>query len=288
METDRSDVAFLITCFDQIREIKFTIKMLRTLWKSTARSPIVLVISGDFDRSISFNDDDYTRVVHLDDMVGSHFRTLVSTSIMRQIEHGMLEVKDLERTHGPIRTVVHLHGDILLLGEKGFFQEIDKWRATKKPLAADNVGAQAPVIKTLDAHEYKWKFFGCELMPQLFAVDHDFCKHTGYMYDMPIIGDLEKKATEWALIGNLHRALHDEGSGHALLPQITMEDKESPYRFVFWDNVHVVRPNRQQWGLHTHWGGFSHFGNSLHYSKEHREKRNEMALRQYGVDLSAW
>lgn len=284
-----NDTAFLITAFDQLREVQFTIKMLRSLWKTTVQSPIVLVISGDVDRSITFDDDPYTRVVHLDDMVGDKFRTLVSTSIMRQIEHGMLEIKDLEREHGRIRQVVHMHGDILLLDEKGFFNEMARWKATKKPIAADNVGAQNPVKKTIDGKEYHWRFFGCELMPQLFVVDNDFCQLTGYMYEMSVIGMAEQKATEWALIGNLHRCVFEHGSGHSLIPVVQPDkDKDSPYRDVFEEFVHIVRPNRDQWGLHTHWGGFCHFGNSLHYSKEHRERRNEMALRKYGIDLSNW
>ena len=283
-----NDTAFLITAFDQLREVKFTIKMLRSIWKTTARSPIVLVISGDVDRSITFNDDPYTRVVHLDDMVGDKFRTLVSTSIMRQIEHGMLEVKDLEREHGTIRQVVHMHGDILLLGEEGFFKELERWKKTGKPIAADNVGAQNPVKKMIDGIEYHWKFFGSELMPQLFAVDHNFCKITGYMYDMPVIGKWEAKATEWSLIANLHRALHEATSDVKLLPYLSPVMKSSPYENVFKENVHVVKPNRPQWGLHGHWGGFCHFGNSLHYTKEQREERNEMALRRYGIDLTNW
>lgn len=283
------DTAFLITAFDQLREVKFTIKMLRELWVTTSKSPIVLVISGDRGRSITFNDDPYTRVVHLDDIVRDKFRTLVSTSIMRQIEHGMLEIKDLEREHGLIRNVVHLHGDILLLNEKGFFTELKKWKKTGNPIAADNVGAQNPVTKVLNGHEYRWKFYGSEIMPQLFVVDHSFCKQTGFMYDMPIIGDLEKKATEWALIGNLHRAMWAAGSGQALLPVIDpLVDKESPYKYIFDNLVYVVKRNRQQWGLHKHWGGFCHYGNSLHFPKDIREQRNEIALKQYGVDLSTW
>jgi hypothetical protein len=284
-----SNTAFLITAFDQLREVKFTIKMLRQLWRTTQKSPIVLVISGDYDRTITFNDDPYTRVVHVDDMVGPDFKTLVSTSIMRQIEHGMLEIKDLERQHGRIDNIVHMHGDILLLSEKGFFKEIERWKATGKPIAADNVGAQNPVVKNIGGKEWKWKFYGCELMPQLFVVDQHFAACTGFMYDMTVIGDLEKKATEWALIGNLHRAMHHEGSGHALRPVIDpLKDKSSPYQFVFDKEVHVVKRNRAQWGLHSHWGGFCHFGNSLHYTKEQRETRNEAALRQYGIDLESW
>jgi len=284
-----NETAFLITAFDQLREVKFTVKMLREIWKTTSQSPIVLVISGDTDRSIFFNDDDFTRVVHLDDMVGDKFRTLVSTSIMRQIEHGMLEIKDIEREYGPIKNIVHIHGDILLLDEDGFFAQLNQWKLSNKPVAADNVGAQNPVKKVIDGVEYNWRFFGCELMPQLFAVDHDFCKHTGYMYDMTIIGEAEIKATEWALLGNLHRAVYEDGSGHALLPHIDPQnDKDSPYRCVFNELVHVVKHNRDQWGLHPHWGGFCHFGNSLHYTKEHRESRNTMALSKYGIDLSNW
>lgn len=283
-----SRTAFLITAYDQLREVKYTVNMLRNVWETTLNSPIVIVISGDTDRTVMFNNDPLIRVVHLDDIVGNRFKTLVSTSIMRQITHGMLEIKDLERDH-PIKSIVHMHGDILLLNEKGFFKEIDKWRATGKPIAADNVGAQNPVSKVIEGRMWNWKFYGCELMPQLFVVDHAFCSHTGYMYDMEVIGDLEKKATEWALIGNLHRAVHDEGSGHQLRPHINpLEDSHSPYRFVYSDLVHCVKKNRAQWGVHPHWGGFCHFGNSLHYTQQQREFRNEQVLRQCGLDLEAW
>lgn len=281
--------AFLITAFDQTREVRFMRHIIRERWRTHKDSPIVVVISGDRDRIMHFNEDPLTRVVHIDDMVGDKFKTLVSTSIMRQITHGMLEVKDLERQYGRIENVVHMHGDILLLNERGFNDELLRWKGTGKPLAGDNVGAQNPVVKEIDGKEWKWRFYGSELMPQLFAVDHDFCKFTGYMYDMEVIGDLEAKATEWALIGNLHRALCSPGDGHALIPHINpLQDSESPYRFVFDEHVHVVKRNRAQWGLHKHWGGFCHFGNSIHYTKSDRETRNELALKQYGINLEKW
>ena len=281
--------AFLITAYDQLREVAFTRHMLRRMWKGTKEAPIVIVISGDWGRDLHYQNDPFTRVVHLDDMVGDKFKTLVSTSIMRQIEHGMLEIKDLEREHGRIDNIVHMHGDILLLNEKGFFKEIERWKSSGRPVAADPVGAQNPITKKIDGKTWNWRFYGSELMPQLFAVDHAFCNHTGFMYDMKVVGDLEKKATEWALIGNLHRALWEAGSGHALIPQINpLEDAHSPYRFVFDEQVHVVKRNRQQWGLHDHWGGFCHFGNSLHYTKKDRERRNELAMQRYGIDLEAW
>ncbi len=281
------DTAFLITAFDQLREVRFTVKMLRTMWKSTKQSPIVVVISGDTNRDLQFPADPYTRVVHLDDMVKEKFKVLVSTSIMRAIEHGMVEIKDLEREHGTIRDIVHLHGDILLLGEEGFRQTLDRWRSSGCPVAADNVSPNGPYHLDLWGKKYALKFFGEELMPQLFVVDHAFCKATGYMYNMPIIGDLEEKATEWALIGNLHRATYEPGFGEALNPHVDVNDKCGPYERAF-DLVWHVAENRQQWGLHKHWGGFAHFGNSLHYSKGHREQRNELALKQYGISLEDW
>jgi len=287
---DRNNVAFLITAFDQLREVLFTIKMLRKKWESTRRSPIVLVISGDYDRSIKFHDDPFTRIVHLDDMVEDKFKLLVSTSIMRQIEHGMIEVNDLERAHGRIDSIVHLHGDILLLGETGFFKTFDAWRQTDYPIAADNVSPNGPHhLKNIHGKEFHLRFFGQELMPQLFVVDHNFCKATGYMYNMPVVGNLEIKATEWGLIGNLHRATMELGNGQALVPQVDVySDQYGPYEKTFSENVYVVARNRQQWGLHTHWGSFCHFGNSIHFTKEQREKKNEIALRSYGLDLSEW
>lgn len=285
----RNNTAFLITAFDQLREVNFTVHLLRNIWKETQKSPVVIVISGDSERQVYFNHDPYTRVVHLDDMVGDKFKTLVSTSIMRQITHGMLEIKDLEREFGRIDNIIHMHGDILLLNEQGFFKELDRWKSDGRPIAADNVGAQHPVTKVINGKRWAWRFFGCELMPQLFAVDHAFCSHTGYMYDMEVVGDLERKATEWALIGNLHRTLFEHGSGKALHPVIDpFSDKFSPYKDIFEDNVYVVRNGRPQWGLHKHWGGFCHYGNSLHYTKEQREKANKVALAQYGIDLAKW
>ena len=278
------DVCFLITAFDQFKEVRFTIDMLRTKWKNTRNSPIVLVISGDTERNINFNDDPLTRVVHLDDMVGDKFKILVSTSIMRQIEHGMIEVTDLERAHGPINSIVHMHGDILLLGEEGFLRTLNDWRASGLPVAADSVSPNGPHHLDLFGKKYRLSFHGQELMPQLFAVNHAFCKATSYMYSMPIIGDLEIKATEWALIGNLVRATSDEPAG--IINE--WHHPEGPYVDEFKELVYVVARNRSQWGLHKHWGGFAHFGNSLHYTKEHREARNEAALKQYGLDLEAW
>ncbi len=288
MTKDRTDVCFFITAFDQLREVRFTIDMLRKKWTRTAKSPIVLVISGDFDRSISYDDDPYTRVVHVDDMVRDKFKTLVSTSIMRQIEHGMIEVRDLEREHGTIKSIVHMHGDILLLGEEGFFKTLDDWRATNMPVAADNVSPNGPHHLDIDGKKYRLTFHGQELMPQLFAVDHTFCKVTGYMYSMPIMGDLEEKATEWALIGNLYRAGELPHYLGMLIKLDSWEKSVGPYKETYDELVYVVKSGRQQWGLHKHWGGFAHFGNSLHYTKEHRETRNEMALKQYGLDLTAW
>jgi len=288
----KNEVGFLITAFDQLREVQFTIDMLRTKWKNTATAPIVLVISGDTDRSITYNNDPYTRVVHLDDIVGPYFKVLVSISIMKQIEHGMLEMKDMEREHGLIDSIFHMHGDILLLGEDGLFDELRRWKKTGKPVAADQLGAGGPWHIENPCglgKDYHLKWFGHELMPQLFAVDHHFCKHTGYMYDMPVIGDLEVKATEWALIGNIHRATHEEGSGEALIPQVDVyKDKMGPYGRAFDECVHVVKSRRQQWGLHQHWGGFTHFGNTLKFTRAQCEERNRVVLQRYGLDLATW
>ena len=292
MNENKNEVGFLITAFDQIREVSFTIDMLRTKWSNTRKAPIVLVISGDHNRSLVYNDDPYTRVIHLDDIVGPYFKTLVATSIMKQIEHGMIEIKDLERQHGDIKRIIHMHGDILLLGEDGFFEEIKRWDASGKPVAADPVSPGGPWhLPNLDGKgkDYDLIWYGQEIMPQLFGVDHHFCKHTGYLYDMPIIGDLEIKATEWGLIGNLHRAVHDEGCGEALIPHVDVHsNSRGPYENVYSNQVHTVVRGRQQWGLHSHWGSFTHFGNTIKFSPEHRERRNRAALKQYGLDLEAW
>lgn len=286
------DVAFLITAYDQLREVLFTVKMLRTMWKSTKESPVVVVITGDKERVVSFPNDPYTRVVHLDDFIGENqekCKVLVSTSIMRQIEHGMLEVKDLEREHGTIRDVVHMHGDILLFGEDGFRKTLDEFRASGRPVAADNVSPSNPISLDLFGEKYDLRFFGQELMPQLFVVDHVFCKNTGYMYNMSVVGKLEKKATEWALIGNLHRAIYEPGGGQALTPYIDVwSHVNGPYGPTFDLEVYCVKKNRQQWGVHNHWGGFAHFGNSIHSTAAERERKNKIALSQYGIDLEAW
>lgn len=290
----KNEVGFLITAYNQIRETKFTVNMLRTKWRYTRQSPIVIVISGDHNRSLVYNDDPLTRIVHLDDIVGSNFRRLVSTSIMRQIEHGMLEMRDLERQCGSIESIIHMHGDILLLGEDGFFSQLNKWKESGKPVAADPVGMNGPSLLSKDEfadvdEDVNMKFYGTELMPQLFAVDHMFCKTTGFMYEMSIIGNLERYATEWALVGNLHRAVHEEGGGEALIPQVNVhKDERGPYENVYANEVYTVKAGRHQWGLHNHWGGFCHYGNSIHFSTSQREKRNRQALVQYGLDLKTW
>jgi len=284
------NLAFLITAYDQVREVRLTVDILRRQWKETKAAPIVIVISGDKERALAFPDDPLTRVVHLNDIVGPHFQTMVSTSIMRQITHGMLEIADLERL-GCIDTIIHMHGDILLLNERGFFDELNKWPKNLKPVAADSVGEQGPYTEVLPGPQgegsYTWHFAGNELMPQLFAVDHLFCKLTGFMYDMEVCGDYERVSTEWALMGNLHRATYTEGQGEHVSPY-NIKVGTKPYEVAFNDLVHVVAPGRSQWDLHKHWGGFAHFGNSLHFSKEVREKRNLAAARAYGIDLSKW
>lgn len=287
-----SDVAFLITTYDQLKEVRFTVRMLRTMWESTKKSPIVIVATGDKERELNFPHDPLTRVVHLDDFIGDDqekCKVLVSTSIMRQIEHGMLEVKDLERDYGPIRNVVHMHGDILLLGEEGFRETLEKFRASGRPIAADSVSPSSPIRLELFGHTYNLRFFGQELMPHLFIVDHYFCKNTGFMYDMPIVGELEEKATEWALIGNLHRAIYEYGGGQALRPLVDVwNDISGPYEPTFDLEVYCVAKGRKQWGVHNHFGGFCHFGNSIHFSKEDRERKNELALKRYGISLEDW
>jgi hypothetical protein len=264
-----NNVGFLITAYDQKREVRFTVDMLRKKWNRTSKSPISIVISGDPDRTVKFPDDPLTRVTTLDDMVGKDFNGLVSTSIMKQIRHGIIELRDLERVGDKVDFVVHMHGDILLLNEEGFFAELERFNQSGKSLAVDTVGAQ----KTDYIH-----FDGYEIMPQLFAVRKHFLDNTGYFDRLSIHGDLEKRSTEWALKGNLARAIKRSRAGCDWY-----EDN-----FFVQNYCHIVAAARSQWDLHRHWGGFAHFGNSLHFPQHVREARNKMALQAYGVDLSAW
>jgi len=250
------NAAFLITCYDTMREARFTVDLLRNKWVKTKHCPIVIVISGDTQRNLQFNDDKLTRVVHLDDIVGVDFNNLVSTSIMRQIRHGMIEVKDFARSLY-IDNVVHMHGDILLLNEKGFVDTLENFNNSDKFVAADPVSAQRSDYIHFD---------GYELMPQIFAAKYDFCLRTSYLFQMDIEGDLERRSTEWALIGNLKRAT-----------------RWATERKAFEEYVCVIEPSRQQWGEHKGWGGWIHYGNMLHCPKEKREQMNEAALRSKGV-----
>jgi hypothetical protein len=262
-------VGFLITAYDQKREVRFTHNMFRSKWKRTSESPISIVISGDADREIKFADV-RTRVTTLDNMVGKDFNNLVSTSIMKQIRHGMIELEDLERITGKVDYVVHMHGDILLMNENGFFEELDRFAKSLKRIAVDTVGAQC--------NDYI-HFDGLEIMPQLFVVRRDFIDQTDFMKNMTVQGDLETRSTEWTLRGNLTRCVREmQNADLDILPDKTIIDMI----------CHVVAPARDQWALHRHWGGFAHFGNSLHFPAHVRELRNEMALRAYGVDISKW
>lgn len=288
---NKNEIAFLITAFDQIREVTFTVNMLRTKWRKTRKAPIVIVVSGDHDRSLMFRDDDFTHVVHIDDIVGDNTRCMQPTSIMRQIEHGMKEIKWMEHLHGDIESIIHMHGDILLLDEAGFFEELKRWRQSGKPIAVDNVGPNGPhYISTKEYPDVKKDinmiFMGQEIMPQLFAVDHKFCSITGYMYDMEICGNLEEYATEWALIGNLYRCLSDSKDLHLNINE--WKQDVGPYKDVFDENIHIVKQNRGQWGIHNHWGGFCHFGCNVHVSKEDREYRSYQALMKHNIDMEAW
>lgn len=254
------NIGFLITAYNQLKCVKFTIATIRK-WKKFADCPIVLVISGDENREVFYKDDDLTRVVHLDDMVGDDFNGLVATSIMRQINHGMIEMDDLERDN-QIDYVVHMHGDILLLSEDGVEQEIEKFAKSGKLIGCDPVGAQRSDYIYFDGHE---------IMPQLFVVDNKQAKEFGYMRHMTIDGDLEKRSTEWALIGNLARS-----TGCII-------NKEA-----FDKHAHVICRGRQQWGLHNHWGGWTHFGNQMHLPVHELERRNEAVLRSHGIDMFSW
>jgi hypothetical protein len=263
------NVGFLITAYDQKREVNFTVDMLRRRWKRTINSPISIVISGDPERSVKFPNDPLTRVTTLDDMVGKDFNGLVSTSIMKQMMHGMVELEDLERQRGKrVDYIVHMHGDILLLNEDGFFEELKRFADSGKWLAGDTVGPQN--------NDYI-HFDGLEIMPQLFVAHAQFCRESDFLRQMTVEGELEKKSTEWALRGNFYRSAY---------ARFWAEATEQNLHDSF---VHVVCKHRpSQWDLHRHWGGFAHFGNSLHFPQHVREARNEMALRAYGVDLSSW
>lgn len=263
-------VGFIITAYDQKREVKFTVDMLRRKWKRTVDSPISIVISGDSERTVKFPEDKLTRVTTLDDMVGKDFNGLVSTSIMKQIRHGMIELRDLERESGFLDFVVHMHGDILMMNECGFFEELYRFKQSNKQIAVDTVGAQ----KNDYIH-----FDGYEIMPQLFVVRRDFIAHSNFMYEMTVEGDLEKRSTEWALKGNLARRIRENME----VDISNLSDND-----IVKTACHVVAPARDQWNLHRHWGGFAHFGNSLHFPQHVREARNTMALKAYGVDLSSW
>jgi len=262
------NVGFLITAYDQKREVNFTVDMLRKKWKRTSNSPISIVISGDPERSVRFPNDTLTRVTTLDNMVGSNFNGLVSTSIMKQMRHGMIELQDLERLQDKwVDYVVHMHGDILLMNEDGFFAELERFAKSGRAVAADTVGPQVTDYIHFD---------GLELMPQLFVVDRTFIGRTNFLLNMYVVGDLERRSTEWALRGNLVRSYLN-----------SLDTIGTPEQ-VIKKLVYNVCPSRGQWELHRHWGGFAHFGNSLHFPQHVREARNEMALKAYGVDLSSW
>jgi hypothetical protein len=264
-------LGFLITAYDQKREVKFTVDMLRNKWLQARNSPISIVISGDPDRTLKFPNDPLTRVTTIDDMVGKDFNGLVSTSIMKQMRHGMVELQDLERVSGEkIEYIVHMHGDILLLNETGFFEELEKFAAAGKYIAIDTVGQQ----KNDYIH-----FDGFEPMPQLFVVKKFFVDASDFLFDMCVVGDLEKRSTEWALKGNFARAYRRMIDRNFY----DMDDNEA-----IKYGAHVVAAARGQWQLHNHWGGFCHFGNQLHYPALVREALNEQVLKAHGISLSSW
>lgn len=268
-------LGFIITCYDSIREVKFTHNMLRNLWSQTKDALISIVISGDPTRSVSFEEDKRTRVTTLDDMVGSKFNELVSTSIAKQIRHGAIELRDLEREFGHVDYVVHIHGDILLLNEQGFFNELSDFAASGKLIAADTVGPQS--------NDYI-SFSGREIMPQLFVVKRNFIS---YLLDMfAPQNEFAKKSTEHMLLENLHHWLtiaeYDNSAHENRAHNFSID-------YLFDRYVYEVVKHRPiQWGVHQHFGGWCHFGNQLHFPREIREQRNKAALQAYGIDLSAW
>lgn len=248
------------------------VDLLRNKWQSTKESPISIVFSGDPDRSVKYPDDKFTRTTTIDDIVGKEFNLLAPTSISKQLMHGMIELRDLQRAHGKVDIIVHFHGDILLLNEDGFLRELERFWHSNKFIAYDTVGAQ----KT----DYI-EFAGTEAMPQLFAVKREFCDTSTFLYHMTVDGEKETKATEHMLLGNLNRCVK------AMLPGALQENW--PYQNTFNALVYPVQKDRSyQWGVHNKWGGWTHFGNQLHYSREETLARNEIVLKQCGLDLSAW
>lgn len=265
-------LGFLITAYNQKREVKFTVDMLRNKWQRTKDSLISIVISGDPERSVKFPNDQKTRVTSLDDMVGQRFNELVSTSIAKQIMHGMLELKDLQREYGEIDYIVHMHGDILLINENGFFEELERFIASGKFIACDTVGPQKTDYIEMG---------GNEIMPQLFVVRRDFCDSTGFMHIMNVSSIDDKKSTEHMLLSNLATTMETK------LPFIQKDTW--PYNITAKALLYeVVKHRSSQWNFHNHWGGFCHFGNSIHFTQQQREEKNEYVLRALGLNLEAW
>jgi hypothetical protein len=261
-----------------MKEVTFTVNMLRTKWTSAREAPIVVVITGDKDHTLRFESDPYTRVVHLKDIVGKKFNELVSTSIMRQITHGMLEIKDLEREMGPIENILHMHGDILLLNEQGFWAEFEKWKVSGRPVACDTVGPQGPYQMEHGGQSFELTFDGHEIMPQIFAVDHEFAKDTTFLYDMKVSSLQEQFSTEKTLVENLVEKTYRKYCGWGDTTTILLD------RLTY----KVCKHRPVQWGVHSHWGSFIHFGNQLHCPREQREAKNAAALAAYGLDLEKW
>lgn len=265
-------LGFLITAYNQRREVKYSADMLRNKWPRCRDSLISIVISGDPERTVRFDSDDRTRTIHIKDMVGKRFNELVSTSIANQMMLGMNQLKDLQREFGEVDYIVHFHGDILLLNEQGFFEELERFAASGRFIACDTVGPQKTDYIEMG---------GTEIMPQLFVVRRDFCDTTGFLHIMSVEGENEKKSTEHMLIGNLSR------STAAKLPMV----KEEKWPYVVTAKsllFEVVRHRGSQWAVHQHFGGFAHLGNSLHWTNKQREARNEAVLRAYGLDMGAW
>lgn len=264
-------LGFIITAYDTQREVNFTVDLLRNKWKSTRDSLISIVISGDPDRKLKFPTDKRTRVTTLDDMVGDKFNELVSTSIMKQMTHAMIEMRDLQREFGQVDILIHMHGDILLLNEEGFLAEVNKFIQSGKAIGCDTVGPQG--------NEYI-KFAGTEIMPQLFMVRRDFCDATGFMHLMNIVGESEGKSTEHALLGNLHRC--------TAMAMGTLYEGW-PYEKTSKSLVHeVIRHRPSQWDVHRSYGGWCHFGNSIHLKADVRQARNEAVLKAYGLNMEKW
>lgn len=271
VETHGVKLAILITGFDQKRETIHTVNMFRK-WESTKDCAIAVVMSGDPDREVKFPEDKFTRVTTNDDIVGTkeNFNKLVSTSIMKAISHGMLELRDLRRICGKPDILLHLHSDVMLVNEEGFWKTVLEFWSSNKQVAFDTVGSQRSDFI---------EFMGYELMPQIFMCKTNFLDATGFLHLSEIANTEEAKSTEKALLGNLHRraSFMIPGADKELYPYI------STYNALVYE---VIKWRSHQWGIHPNsYGGWCHYGNQLHFDKATRESNEKQFLATHNTKL---